>query len=81
MNRQGADGQALDKAPGRKPRDAARTSGRAVCYGDLTDAGAPRGIDCWAGIIRDRRSGGWKPEMDTCERCLLGDTEHMIPIT
>ena len=57
-----------------------RGPGRAVCYGDLTDAERPWHRLVGQALSGDRRSGGWKPEMDA--RALsAGNTRHAIPIT
>lgn len=54
-------GQASNKAQGRKPRDAARRSGRAMRYGDLTGASSFRSIEVgdrasWIGMVGSVRS-------------------------
>ena len=55
-----ASGQALDKVQGRKPRNAARRSGREMRYGDFSGANSSRSVDVggrasWIGMVGSGR--------------------------
>ena len=58
-----------------KPRGCCGTSGRAVCYGDLTDAGRP--VASIVGQALSETAGpAAKPEMDTCGAVCWGHRAH-----